>query len=422
MRAESFTLTARYLVPVEGPPIERGVLVVNDGAIVGVGTKRLGKPDFDLGNVAVLPGFVNAHTHLDLTPIPSDPDRPDGTEDEVRWLRRVIEHRRATTADASREAIERNIAASLAAGTTAVADVTPAGLSWDALSGSPLRGVVFAEVLGLKRMRGIETTQRAWDWIASLGIEEEEPTRRLRPGLSPHAPYSTAGWVYERAAAGKLPLSTHLAEMPEELTLLESYRGPLRDFLEEIGAWDDDWEPVGPSPADYLRRGALRSADWLVAHGTYLRPDEFWGLRPSVEDDDRRVAVAYCPRTHARFGHDPHPYRAMLERGVIVCLGTDGLASSPSLGILDEVRFLHARDPSLSGPLLLTMATLFGAWALRLDDAVGSLTPGKRADFAVVALPDRDAADPHQLILEGDGPVVATMVDGEFVAGPWTTD
>jgi cytosine/adenosine deaminase-related metal-dependent hydrolase len=414
MRAESFTLTARYVVPVDGAPIEGGRIVVIDGLIARVESGR-GRADRDLGNVAVLPGFVNAHTHLDLSALALHPDRPDGTEDEICWLRRVVEHRRSAGPESSRQAIERNIAASLAAGTTSVADITPAGASWEALSASPMRGVVFSEVLGLKRMRGIETNQAAWDWIESLGIGEDEPMRRLRPGLSPHAPYSTAGWLYERAAAGKLPLSTHLAEMPEELTLLRSRSGPLRSFLEDIGAWDDDWEPVGPSPADYLRQGELRRSDWLVAHGTYLNPDEFWGLR-APGDDDRRLAVAFCPRTHARFGHDPHPYREMLERGVIVCLGTDGLASSPSLSVLDEVRFLRARDPSLSGPLLLTMATLFGAWALRLDEFVGTLTPGKRADLAVVALPDRDADDPHELILEGDGPVVATMIDGEFVA------
>ncbi len=416
MGTDPFSLTARYIVPVDGPPIEGGRLIVSGGTIMEVEPKRRGRADRDLGNVAILPGFVNAHTHLDLSPMPVHPDRPDGTEDEVRWLRRVVEHRRSARADSSRAVVERNIAASLAAGTTAVADISPAGASWEGLSASPIRGVVFAEVVGLKRMRGIETNQAAWDWIASLGIGEDEPLLRLRPGLSPHAPYSTAGWLYERAAAGKLPLSTHLAEMPEELTLLRSRGGPLRSFLEDIGAWDDDWEPLGPSPADYLRQGDLRRSDWLIAHATYLKPDEFWGLRGSG-DDDRRVAVAYCPRTHARFGHDPHPYRAMLERGVIVCLGTDGLASSPTLSVLDEARFLHARDPSLSGPLLLTMATLFGAWALRLDDSAGTLAPGKRADLAVVALPDREAADLHELVLEGDGPVVATMIDGEFVAG-----
>ncbi len=107
----------------------------------------------------------------------------------------------------------------------------------------------------------------------------------------------------------------------------------------------------------------------------------------------------------------------MMESGAIVCLGTDSLASSPSLSILDEVRFLHKLDPSLSGPLLLTMATLFGAWTLRAETVTGSLKPGKSADLAVIALPDRDEADPHALILDSDLPVIATLFEGQFVAG-----
>ena len=420
MRSDSLSLTARYVFPVEGEPIPNGWISIIDGAISRVGRSHGVRPDFDLGNVAILPGFVNAHTHLDLSKIEPKADRADGSEDEMRWLRRVVEQRRRTMADESRSAVADNIASSLAAGTTAVADISPGGFSWNPIADSPLRGIVFAEVLGLRRMRGIQTNEQAWTWIASLSIGDDEPIRRLRPGLSPHAPYSTAGWIYERASAGNLPLSTHLAEMPEERQLLETLDGPLRDFLKEIGAWDDEWEPLGPSPADYFRRGELRQADWLIAHGTYLRPDEFWGLRPTGGEGDRRVAVAYCPRTHARFGHAPHPYRAMLERGVIVCLGTDGLASSPSLSILDEIRFLHRQDNSLSGSLLLTMATLFGAWAMRIDDVVGSLAPRKRADLAIVALPDREGLDPHQLLLDSDLPVVGTMSDGEFVSGRWT--
>jgi len=107
----------------------------------------------------------------------------------------------------------------------------------------------------------------------------------------------------------------------------------------------------------------------------------------------------------------------MLRSGGIVCLGTDSLASSPSLSILDEVRFLHRSDPTLSGPLLLTMATLFGAWALRAETVTGSLKPGKSADLAVIPLPDRKTLDPHSLILDSDYPVVATMFEGRFVAG-----
>ncbi len=421
MRSDSLTLTARYVFPVEGDPIPNGWISVIDGAVSRVGRSNGVRPDFDLGNVAIVPGFVNAHTHLDLTPIEPVADRADGTEDEIAWLKRVVSMRRATMPDQSRAAVIRNISSSLSYGTTSIADITPGGLSWNDVADSPLRGIVFAEILGLRRMRGLETTQHAWDWIASLGLNEGDPPLRLRPGLSPHAPYSTAPWLFERSGAGKLPLSTHFAEMPEERQLLQNRSGPLREFLEEIGAWDPEWEPAGPSPVDYLRLSALRDSDWLIAHGTYFHPDEFWSLRPSASgsESDRRIAVAYCPRTHARFGQAPHPYRALLERGVIVCLGTDGLASSPTLSILDEARFLHRRDRSLSGKLLLTMATLFGAWAMRIDDIVGSIAPRKRADFAIVALPNEENADPYSLLFDHEGPVVGTMSDGQFVSGPW---
>jgi aminodeoxyfutalosine deaminase len=405
------TLAARYVFPVEGPPILDGSVSVADGRIVRLGPADMGAAvDLDLGNVAITPGFVNAHTHLDLDPIGTT--IADGPENEVDWLRKVIASRRiGTGADSAR----RNVKASIREGTTLIADTTSGGQSWEAVAGSPIRGVVFNELIGLKRLRGMETSGAAFEWLAS--VKSDEPDPKTRSGLSPHAPYSTAGWLYHRAAMSKLPLSTHLAEMPEELELLETHEGPLRRFLEDLGAWDDEWEPIGKRPADYIRRGDLRHSDWIVAHGNYFEPSEFWQLRPEAAPEGQRVAVAYCPRTHARFGHAPHPYRAMLERGIIVCLGTDSLASSPTLGILDEIRFLHRLDGSARGELLLTMATLFGAWALRADQITGSLKTGKSADLAVVALPDRDEEDPYELLLASDLPVVGTMFRGEFVHG-----
>ena len=206
------------------------------------------------------------------------------------------------------------------------------------------------------------------------------------------------------------------AEMPEERELLEHGTGELRRFLEELGAWDPGFEPIGPSPVDYVLKGELRDADWLIAHGTYLEPSEFRQLRSETVPGSRRVAVAYCPRTHARFGHAKHPYQAMHAQGVVVCLGTDSLASSPTLGILDEARFLARRDEGVSPHLLLSMATLFGAWALRAECDTGSLVVGKSADLAIVALPDRED-EPGQLVLQSDLSVVATMFKGRFVHG-----
>ncbi len=415
MRSTRLTITARYLFPVEGPPIANGLLAIESGRIASVGPAEGRSADIDLGNVAIVPGFVNAHTHLELSPVGRG---GAGTVDEIEWLRKVIDQRRGSTLETLKQAVARNLARSVAAGTTMLADTTTAGLSWDAIAAGPVRAVVFAELIGLRRERALQTNDEAWSWIARIG-PEEQVIGNARPGLSPHAPYSTSGWLFERSAASKMPLSTHLAEMPEELELLETRDGRLRTFLEDLGAWDDGWEPIGPRPTEYVRRGELRKADWLIAHGTYIDPSDFWQLRPEAAPERHRVALAYCPRTHARFGHAPHPYRAMLERGVVVCLGTDSLASSPTLSLLDEIRFLHARDAGLNGPLLLTMATLFGAWALRAETTTGSLKPGKSADFCVIALPDRDDDDPHRLILESELPVIATAFEGDFVIGKW---
>ncbi len=418
MRSSSLTLAARYVFPVEGPPIADGCCTIQEGRISWLGPSKERTADLDLGNVAIVPGFVNAHTHLELSALPAGPNG-NGSEDEVSWLRHVVDQRRSRSEDALRSAVARNLQESVRSGTTSLADTTTAGLSWDQVAEAPVRAVVFAELLGLKRSRGLQVSAAAWDWLGSIR-PEAQVVANARPGLSPHAPYSTTGWLYYKSAASRLPLSTHLAEMPEELELLEHRTGPLRRFLEDLDAWDDEWEPISARPADYVRRGELRNADWLIAHGTYFDPSEFWQLRPEAAPGGHRVAVAYCPRTHARFGHAPHPYRKMLERGVVVCLGTDSLASNPSLSLLDEIRYLHRRDGSLSGPLLLTMATLFGAWALRAETTTGSLKIGKSADLAVIDLPDRDESDPHRLVLESDLSVAATLFEGKFVSGPWT--
>ena len=162
---------------------------------------------------------------------------------------------------------------------------------------------------------------------------------------------------------------------------------------------------------------SARPTGWS-AHGNYLDESDAWQFKPESAPDGQRVALAICPRTAARFGHlDRHPFRTLQNRGAIVCLGTDSLASTPSLSVLDEARFLHRRFPDLPGDLLLAMSTLFGAWALRADTITGSLRAGKSADLAIVALPVDEPDDPHDLLFKSETPVVATVFEGRFVHG-----
>ena len=406
------TYQARWIFPGSGPPIPDGRITVADGTIVRVegASPDPVDVDVDLGDVAIVPGFVNAHTHLELGPIPWN--EAGGPEDEVAWLGQVIRSRFERSPEEVDALIRRHVRDAVVAGTTALGDITTAGQSWGAVASAPVWATVFAEVIGLAEARGDQTWQAAQHWLGSLspGLDRHAQTR---PGLSPHAPYSTAGRLYRAAAASGLPLTSHLGEMPEEREFLTSKTGPLRQFVASLGAWTDTWEPVGPSPVDYLPP----TSDCIVAHGNIFEPAEFARLVRLPGDHAPRVAVAYCPRTHARFGHPPHAFRAMLDAGVVVCLGTDSLASSPSLSILDEVRFLRRHHPDVPPATLLTMATVHGAWALRIDDRTGTLDPGKSADLAVLPLGSTDSNDPHDHWLSHDAPPLATMFRGQFVAG-----
>jgi cytosine/adenosine deaminase-related metal-dependent hydrolase len=403
----TWTLTARWILPVAGPPLERGLVILNGERILDVKPYGTRAADVDLGNAAVLPGLVNAHTHLDLSGLRGQcPPTPDFTG----WLRQVIRHRRAlSTADVA-NSVAAGLAESLRCGTTLLGDISALGLSWPVLKDAPLRSVVFYELIGLPKQRA----EAAWE-VAEAWLKEHPATPICRPGLSPHAPYSVSDWLFYRAATAadglRLPLATHLAETVAECELLAEHRGPFVDFLVELGVWSPDDLVGSPEQVGLMYDGYVRApkAPVLYVHGNYLDP----GLLHTVS----RGVVVYCPRTHAAFGHPPHPFRYFLGRGLRVALGTDSLASNPDLDVLAEARFLHRRYPELPGAQLLRMATLSGAEALGWQAETGSLEPGKSADLIVVPLPDEDAADPHRLVFASALPVSAVLWRGRWTAG-----
>jgi cytosine/adenosine deaminase-related metal-dependent hydrolase len=460
MPPPDITVRARYVFPVDAPPLESAAVRIAGDRIVQIESGPAGPGVLDLGNAAILPGFVNAHTHLELSALRA---KGFAASSFVDWLTRVIATRSGQTATQITHAVRRGIDASLSSGTTLVGDVSTSGRSWKELSRSPLRAVVFAEMLGLKEQRAAQTADAARQFLEWAGdpadpvlastddtipdfadfdndnddndddddfrkleaipelpkTKPASPLQRLTPSVSPHAPYSTQSALYDVAARWAVlsgaPLCTHLAETPEELRLLQSHDGPLRGFLHSIGAWHDEWKPAGPRPSDYVTGAESSQAHWLMAHGNYFGSDEIAKLAEPMRSGGPRRSIAFCPRTHAYFGHRPHPYREMLAAGLNVCLGTDSLASTATLSMLDEMRFLHRRDRTLPGATILEMATLAGARALERSETTGSLAPGKFADIAVVRLPDREATDPHELLLDSTGPVIRTMIAGKFV-------
>ena len=402
--AAEWSVTARWVLPIDQPPLEGGRVVIKDDRIVAIEPR--GSADLDLGDAAVLPGFVNAHTHLDLTGMRGlAPPSPDFTG----WLRKVIAHRRGLNSDRVRSDIQNGLAESLRLGTTLIGDISGDGTSWEVLSNGPIRAVIFRELFGLKKDRVQEVAKEARTWL-----ETHSPTPICWPGLSPHAPYSTHQFLYwevtNLAAEFDVPLATHLAESSAELELLTHRTGPFREFLTELGVWEQG--AIRTHPAHYIQDiRKRRSPDAvLYIHGNYLSP--------SIAILDSSTVV-YCPRTHAAFGHPPHPFREFLKRGVRVALGTDSLASNPDLSVLAEARFIHQLDPDLPGETVLRMATLSGAEALAWADETGSLTPGKSADLVVIPVAS-GVADPYRAVLAGEAPVQAVLSRGQWLSLEWT--
>jgi cytosine/adenosine deaminase-related metal-dependent hydrolase len=395
----NWTVAARWVFPVSGPPISEGVVTIRGRRIVAVGPRASRRADVDLGEVAVLPGLVNAHTHLDLTGLRG---RCPPSADFTGWLRAVIRHRRSITPEQIEADIREGLAESLRHGTTLLGDIAAQGQSWSILEKAPIRSVVFYELIGLTQARADEALESALDWLMI-----DPTTKRCRPGLSPHAPYSVrlnllrgAGLL---ARVMNCPLAVHLAESREELELLHQRRGLFVTFLKELGVWDADGLSASPEQAMEL---CGQATEKLFIHGNYLTPST--SLPP-------HSTVVYCPRTHAAFGHTGHPFREMMARGIRVALGTDSLASNPDLSVLAEIRFLRQHHPDVPGDVLLRMATLSGAEALVWADRAGSLEAGKSADLVVVPLAPGENKDPYERLLASDLPVRQVLCRGQWI-------
>jgi cytosine/adenosine deaminase-related metal-dependent hydrolase len=398
--ADSWTLTARWVFPMDGEPLPGGTITIQGECIFSVSPHGDRAADLDLGNAAILPGLVNAHTHLDLSGLRGR--CPPGA-DFPAWLMAIGRHRRETTPEQVDNAIRAGLAESIRFGTTLLGDIAAGGASWPILANAPIRAIVFRELIGPTEERAERAYAEAVAWL-----ESHPATACCRPGLSPHAPYTVRASLFRRVAAlhPSQPVAIHLAETREELELLAHKRGPFVSFLSELGVWDKEGLIGGIGDLLTLFEGPTPR---LFVHGNYLGPND---LIPAGS------AVVYCPRTHAAFGHDRHPLPRLLAAGVNVALGTDSLASNPDLDLLAEARWVREHFPELPDSIILSLATLNGARALGLEELTGSLTSGKSADLVVLSLPDEDRPNPFDLVLRSTAPVRGVLCRGRWLAGP----
>ena len=398
---------AKYLITNPEHCIENGAVVVKGTKIYRVGTfdkiKVLAEIDkiIDLGNAVILPGLINIHTHLDLTNLHN---RIKPTSNFTHWVFQLIGTRIRWKDGDYISSIEKGINLCFESGTTTVADISHTGHSFSVFKNSPLRKVVYKEVIDLNPDHAKDVLKQTQSELSTI-----IPDALLSVGLSPHAPYSVSKELYQAIAQFAretgTPVCTHIAETVDEIEFLRKGTGSFPEFLRQIRAMPDNWQPPGLTPIQYLNETGILGNRPLLIHCNYVTDAEISLIKSFG------ASVAFCPRSHRFFGHTNHPVQRLLDAGINVGLGTDSLASNDTLSILDEMKFLSLHH-SISPKTLLTMATINGAKTLGLESKVGQTKEGFEADLSGVRLPDAYVGNIYDQLLDTASKNIFTMVAG----------
>lgn len=427
-------ITADLILPLDRPPIAKGIITIAESRITSL--RPLGdssqfpgadqsspfKQSIHYANCAVLPGLINAHTHLDL----SGWSRSFSAQPKLwEWIPEVVRFRRSGHYRPEK-AIKDGMWAALAGGAVALVDVIPPDwLTWELLSRAegksasngahapqfpfpPLQVFSFIECLAPTGSMRIPPSE--------LFDQHRKACRQLgwHPAISPHAPYTVPlevlKTVVNLAERNNLILAMHLAETNQEAFFLATGEGPLRDMLERLSAYRPGVFTPGHTLQELLDV-ICRAPRVLLIHGNYLKESEIDLLSRSAD----RVAVVYCPRSHEFFGHAHYPLEQFLAASIPVLVGTDSRASHPDLSIFGELQALRRRHPEVKAERIVRMATTDAARFLGYDRNLGSLAVGQPATFCVIQLPTQARDDdPYEAVLSPQAKLRAVWIEGKL--------
>jgi aminodeoxyfutalosine deaminase len=394
---------ARWIYPVSRPPIEGGMVAVREGKIVAVGPKNDLAPFFlgrmrDLGDGVILPGLVNAHTHLELSALRGRLSPGSGF---LPWVRRLLDLReRLTAAEQS--------AAAAQAREEMVRTGTGAFIDWSIDPGAgpedpspPLIRKTFLEVIGFNQVDLV--LPGYWQDRAAVGWSEAGLS------LGAHAPHSTSAFLLKAGKAWTrargLPLAVHTAESPEEREFLVSGNGAWKDFLMERGKWLAGWKAPGCSAVEYLDRLGVLAEGTCCIHLSWAEQEDLALLR------QRQAGIVVCPRSNRFITGALPDLPFMVKVGLQPALGTDSLASNEDLSLWGEMALLQSTFSGISPTEIIKMATLNGALTLGLSDSLGSISPGKMAKLFFLPLPGRTVKDLGQAVVDSRGEGLSWIVE-----------
>lgn len=410
---------ASHLLPVSAPPIEGGALAVANGRILAVGTlaeltTAFTAPVTEFPGCVIMPGLVNAHSHLELTHFPSWKVRKGidySPRTYVDWIIQVIKIRRSLSQEEREHSVLEGIRISLEAGTTALGEILSDPGLLSLYLRAPLSGRLYLEAVGQSPQRSAGLLD-AINGSLPLFLETA-----LLPGISPHAPHTLSADFFRQlrdlAGANSLPLMIHLAESREELDFLFDSSGPVAEKLYPFVDWLEYLPPARrTTPVAYLDSLEVLRPGTTVVHCVHITPAEAELLQK------RGVSVVLCPRSNDKLDVGSAPVHLLKKVGIPLALGTDSLASNDSLSLFDEARFLLRQFPGEFSPSdVLRLITLAGAEAIGRSNAIGSLEQGKRGDFLVLSLRDNPVGDLCSAIIE-EGRIREVFVNGESLHLP----
>jgi cytosine/adenosine deaminase-related metal-dependent hydrolase len=354
------TFTAAWVLPISAPPIRNGFVTLEGERITAVGD-RAPADAASLGNVAILPALVNAHTHLELSYLHGRVPPSTSFNDWVMVLMALRRDHPDPAAPAIIEAARHAIAHARASGTGLFGDVSNTLVTVPLLRDAGMAAHVFYELIGFSHPDPVGRVREARAAADAAAIN----AGGVRVSLAPHAPYSVSSelFIAIRSDVDAHPGSVttvHLGESAAEVELLRQGSGPARVMLERLGVWSNEWQIPGVSSSEYVAALGFLGADSLVVHGVQFTREDLARVKTAGSP------LVSCPRSNTYVGVGAPPLESFYTAGVPVAFGTDSLASVADLNMFAELAEARRIAPTVSARELLRSATLTGAQALRL--------------------------------------------------------
>ena len=381
-------LRASCLLPLTGNPLSPGWMEIQDGKILQIQSGNPSHYDLDFEGYLIAPGLIDCHCHLDytlfrnrITPQPSF----------THWLKEIIQLKTTFSLEDYQRSINKGFEELIDHGTTSVLNIE-----------------AFPDLIA-----SISSPIRTW-WAAE-GIDIKSPFQfpLTIQALSPHSPYTASTHLYQsaknEAEKNKKLFTTHLNESHEEGEMFISRSGKLYDFLKNLGRDMSDCQ--GEDALNYLLEKDLLPTHALLVHLNYLAMNAFKKL------EKLKVTVVHCPETHAYFNREPFSYQAFRDHNIPVVIGSDSLASAPTLSLLANLQQFHRTQPHLSYKTLLEMVTIDAAQAIRQTDQLGCLKNGAWADL--IAIPFQFNQNPYETLIHFSKKIPFVMSSGKILRSPF---